>query len=132
MSLNTNSKNREWDAGYEIISLKNSRGRNVTVWWGKRTEEEAWWEDHAKPLWTGKGSRPGTYTTLPSPNTAPWNKYLILSWFLILKREFTQTPQGNRKLGQGKSQCLGPTPNVSLKSYQIRFTFTASLMPSMT
>lgn len=31
-------------------------------------------------------------TTLPSPSAAPCNKYLILTWFLILNIELLQTP----------------------------------------
>lgn len=75
-----------------------------------------------------------SYTALPLPSAAPWNKDLTLSRLLMLNMKLTQTPHRNRGLGQhrGKSPSPGPTPNPPRKSSQIRFTFTASLMPTMT
>lgn len=75
-----------------------------------------------------------SYTVLAFPSAAPWNKDLTLSRLLTLHMKLTQTPHRNRELGQhwSKSQSPGPTPNPPRKSSQIRFTFTASLTPTMT
>ena len=148
ISLNTNSTNHEWATGQEMFILRKAeeerRGYHPTRQ-EKKAEEEAWREDHAKPPSTRTGCRPclvqrvttecvNSYTTLPFPNAAPWNKDLILSWLLMLNMKLTQIPHRNRELGQhwGKSQSPGPTPNPPRKSSQIRFTFTASLAPTMT
>lgn len=71
-----------------------------------------------------------TPTTLPpSPSEAPWNPYLILTWFLILNIESPQVPQGNGKLGPSKSRFLGSIPNPPLKSCQSDLSLQPILCP---